>query len=410
MAVVTVSHTSSNSPRGILGLDWLLLLLVIFISVWGCLSVISATQPAADTVSAARMAAGATVLDGGADTVAPREHLAKSKFSDASKQTGFVVVGLLAMIALAFMNYQWLMHMQTTVYLATICSLMLLMVLPHSLAPSINGARCWIVLGPLSLQMGEFAKLGILISLSAFVTRRQEKIREWKTLLFSLLYIAPPLVLILKEPDLGTCLAAFSIWIGIMFFGGARLSHLGTVLLVGVLFFSAACLTHKFIKPYQVERLTSFLHPNDDAKGDGYQLNQSLIAIGGGEITGQGFKQGMQNRAHYVPENQTDFIFTVVAEELGFAGGATLICCYLLVLWRSVSLATCTENYFGVLLCGGFTTLLAFHCVLNLGMTMRIMPISGVPLPFFSYGGSSFLTFSMCVGLLESIAMHRRKA
>ncbi|HEX8464037.1 MAG TPA: FtsW/RodA/SpoVE family cell cycle protein, partial [Abditibacterium sp.] len=110
----------------------------------------------------------------------------------------------------------------------------------------------------------------------------------------------------------------------------------------------------------------------------------------------------------YVPENQTDFIFTVVAEELGFVGGATLIGCYLLLLFRTSGLAMETENYFGVLLCGGFTSLIAFHCIINLGMTMRVMPITGVPLPFFSYGGSSFLAFSLGIGLLQSVSAHRR--
>lgn len=412
--VVSPSYSTRASARRVPGLDWLLLALVMLVSVWGCLSVISATQPATDSVAAAREAYAPTspVPDVAPPSAANgassnRSHRGHSQFSDASKQIAFVTVGLLAMLAVALMNYQWLMHMQGTVYFATIAGLVLVMILPHSLAPSINGARCWIVLGPLSLQMGEFAKLGLLVSLSAFVTRRQERIGNWKTVALSLLYVAPPLILILKEPDLGTCLAAFSIWVGVLFFGGARLWHLGLVFVLGLAIFAGAWKFH-LLKPYQVARLTSFLDPNAKASAGGYQLHESLIAIGGGQVTGQGFEHGMQNRAHYVPENQTDFIFTVVAEEFGFAGAALLLACYLVILWRAAALATTTENYFGVLLCGGFTSLLAFHCVLNLGMTMRIMPISGIPLPFFSYGGSSFLTFSLCAGLLQSVALHRR--
>lgn len=177
---------------------------------------------------------------------------------------------------------------------------------------------------------------------------------------------------------------------------------------MGILLFGAAWKVG-VLKPHQTARLFAFMNPNAAPEASGYQLRQSLIAIGGGQLTGQGYGQGMQNQARYVPENQTDFIFTVVAEEFGFVGGATLIAAYLLLLFRTGSLAMLTENYFGVLLCGGFTALIAFHCIINLGMTMRVMPITGVPLPFFSYGGSSFLAFSLGIGLLQSISVHRRR-
>jgi rod shape determining protein RodA len=298
------------------------------------------------------------------------------------------------------------------------------LVLPRSLAPVVNGAKSWIRLGPLALQPAEFCKFALLISLAAFLARRQDRIREFPTLLWSLAYIALPLLLILKQPDFGSMLAVLTIWLGMVYFGGAKLWHLGAVVGAGIVLFAVAwtlsngvvIFGHKYqkqiLKPHQQQRLSVFLQtkPTVEAmQAGGYQIKQSQIAIGSGQLSGQGYGQGMQNRSGYVPENNTDFIFTVVAEELGFAGAAALLALYFVLLLRCASVATATENYFGVLIAGGFTALLAFHTVENLGMTMRVMPITGVPLPFFSYGGSSFLAFSLGAGLLQSIAIRRKR-
>ena len=374
---LSTSATISASGRGsIWGFDWPLWVLVVFLSVWGAFTVISATQTP-----------GAPLMQGGAA-------------SDAAKQIGFIVLGIGAMTALGFANYRWLMHLQSWLYLLNIAALVAVLFVGRE----VNGAKSWILVGPLSLQVSEFSKFALLLALSAFVTRRQTRMGEGRTVALSLLYLAPPLLLILKQPDFGTATAVLSIWFGIMFFGGARWQHLLIVALMGTLLMFGAFQTG-VLKPHQVARLTAFADPNSS---DNYQLDQSLIAIGGGQLTGQGYREGMQNRAHYVPFNQTDFIFTVVAEELGFLGGALLIGCYFLLLYRATNLALFADNYFGVLLCGGFTALLAFHCLINIGMTMRVMPITGVPLPFFSYGGSSFLNFSLCAGLLQSVSSHRR--
>jgi rod shape determining protein RodA len=396
MAVVSAPYSPAASRASIFGLDWPLLLLTLFLAVWGVFTILSATRPAPQ-MQVSRIA----------PTITRNAPVENSKIPDGTKQIVFVVIGLAAMMAMAFIDYRWLMHLQGWIYAANLACLLLVLILPRSIAPTINGAKSWIVLGPISLQMAEFSKVAMLLSLSAFLTRKQEKIGEMKTVLISLLYLAPPLLLILKQPDFGTMLATISIWFGMLFFGGAKLKHLGLVLLVGVALFAGAW-KQGILKPHQTARLASFLHPDEALEAGGYQLNQSLIAIGGGQITGQGYGEGMQNQANYVPENQTDFIFTVVAEELGFVGGAILIAAYLGVLFRTASLAGVTENYFGVLLCGGFTSLLAFHCIINLGMTMRVMPITGVPLPLFSYGGSSFLAFALGFGLLQSVSAHRR--
>lgn len=392
MAVISAPY-SASSRSSFLGLDWLLFFLVLVLAVWGCFTVASATLPSLQSAPAARVP-GATSQPIPSNT----------KLTDTVKQAAWIGIGLLAMAALALLNYQWLMHMQGWIYVVNLLALVAVLFVGRE----INGAKSWIIVGPVSLQLSELSKIAVLVSLAAFLTRRQERITEFKTLFWSLLYLLPPLLLIMKQPDFGTMLATVSIWFGMAFFGGARLRHLGLVALVGILAFSAAW-KGGILKPHQKERLAVFLNPDAAPREGGYQLKQSQIAIGGGQVTGQGWGQGMQNRARYVPENSTDFIFTVVGEELGFAGGATLLVLYLALLFRTSTLATTTENYFGVLLCGGFTALLAFHCIVNLGMTMRVMPITGVPLPFFSYGGSSFLAFSMGAGLLQSVAVHRRR-
>ncbi len=359
------------------GFDWVLALLVVVLALWGVASVFSAT----------RGEAGAS--------------------NDAAKQVGFIGVGLVAMGAIAWSRYRSLVHAQKWLYLGTLAMLVLVLVLPRSVAPVINGAKSWIRIGPISLQVSEFAKFALLVCLAAFWARRQKDARNGRVLLLSLLYVLPPLLLVLKQPDFGTAMAILSIWLGVAFFAGARASHLILTLCIGVGLFVGAW-NGGVLKPHQKERLAVFLNPDTNLRGGGYQLNQAQIAIGGGQVTGQGFTKGLQNRAHYVPENQTDFVFTVVAEELGFVGGAILLLLYMTLLWRTSKLAGEGDSYFGTLLCGGFSALLAFHCLINIGMTMRLMPVTGVPLPFFSYGGSSFLAFSLGAGACLSVSARRR--
>jgi len=414
MAVISapLSSSPSLSRSGWRDLDWSLLLLIVTLSIWSCLTISSAARSREEgsvarppsITSGLPSASGKTV-----DT--PSAIDSNGGISNATKQTVWIVAGLFCIIALSFIDYQLLMHLQTYIYLLNIGFLGILLLLPDVIAPEINGAQSWIRLGPFALQPSEFAKFALIVSLAAFLCRRQQKIRNFSTVIYSLLFLGPPLALIMKQPDFGTSLAIMAIWFGMMFFGGARLWHLGLIALVGVSLFGAAWQTGK-LKPHQKARLAVFLDNNPktrEARSRGYHIKQSQIAIGSGQISGQGYGEGMQNRAGYVPENTTDFIFTVVAEELGFAGGAILIFLYLLLLMRSCVLSMSTDNYFGTLIAGGFTALLAFHSIVNLGMTMRMMPITGVPLPFFSYGGSSFLAFSMCAGLLQSIALRRKR-
>lgn len=363
--------------------DWPLALLVVVLSLWGAATVFSATR-------------GEPAHAG-----------------EATKQLGFIALGLVLMALMALGRYRVLLHLQGWIYAANIALLTLLLVLPAHFAPRINGARAWIKVGPLTLQPSEISKFAILVCLAAFWARRQNEATRLQTLLASLLYLLPVVALIMKQPDLGTTMATLSIWLGVAFFAGARWTHLAATLAVGVALFLAAWhgipgVHGPVLKEHQKQRLAVFLNPDTNKQGSGYQLNQAQIAIGGGGFAGQGYGHGLQNTSHYVPENHTDFVFTVVAEEWGFVGGALLIALFWLLLWRTATIAGEGDSYFGTVLCGGYTALLAFHCLVNIGMTMRLMPVTGVPLPFFSYGGSSFLSFCLGAGACLSVSARRR--
>jgi rod shape determining protein RodA len=417
MAAITapLGSSSSVSRASWRDLDWSLLLLVAMLSAWSLLTISSASRSRDEGRPAfvASPLAGAASTYGAApaNAISAKDVVESDKVSDVAKQAVWVALGLSLMLFLAGRDYQFWMHLQPWLYALNLLILGVVLFLPSSIAPIINGAKSWIRLGPIALQPSEFAKFALIVSLSGWVCRRQDKVREMPTVLGSLLFLLPPMALILKQPDFGTSLAILAIWFGVMFFGGARLRHLGLILLIGAIGFGTLWQTGK-LKPHQKARLAVFLNNNPTKRVDkeaGYQIKQSQIAIGGGQLSGQGYGQGMQNRAGYVPENTTDFIFTVVAEELGFIGAASLVVLYLLLLLRTSTIAMATDNYFGALIAGGFTALLAFHAIVNLGMTMRVMPITGVPLPFFSYGGSSYLAFSACAGLLQSIVQRQKR-
>lgn len=404
MAVSTPMSSAPRSSSASVGrsswrdFDWLLLFLVLALAVWGCFTIYSATRPSDEAfVAAPNMARTA------ADSVTSHTS------NDATKQGIWIAVGLAAIFLLARTDYQFLMHLQGWIYGGNL--FLLALVLMPKIGKLVNGARSWIPIGPFLLQPAEFCKVAVIICLAAFLCRRQDKIQKFSTLMWSLAYIALPMLLILKQPDFGTMLTILSIWLGMLFFGGARLRHIGIIVACGVALFVGAW-KGGVLKEHQKTRLAVFLDRDPSPKAmreGGWQIQQSQIAIGAGQITGQGWGKGMQNRSRFVPENTTDFVFTVVAEELGFVGSALLMLLYLVLLLRTASTAIHTDNYFGVLIAGGFTALIGFHCIENLGMTMRVMPITGVPLPFFSYGGSSFIAFSMCVGLLQSISLRRRR-
>ena len=267
---------------------------------------------------------------------------------------------------------------------------------------SAMGAQRWISLGPLgTFQPSEPAKLVVAISLAAVLCRgTYEEIQDlWKPLLS----VAIPALLVLKQPDLGTSLVLVAILTVELFFGLPKLGDFG-IYALGVLVVAAAALgTNAVLKPFQRARLFVFLNPKADPQGSGYNLNQSKIAVGNGEWFGRGLYRGTQTQLNFVPEHSRDFIFTVLAEEWGFAGVLALLGLYAALLYGGIRTMLAARDRFGFLLAAGLVGMLFFHVLVNLGMTIGIMPITGIPLPFMSYGGSAMLTDFIAVGILLNI-------
>jgi rod shape determining protein RodA len=273
--------------------------------------------------------------------------------------------------------------------------------------PEVRGTHRWLVLGPLRLQPAELAQLAVLLTVCS-VAAAHEGIHDFLGLARNLAWVVVPVGLILLEPDLGTPVVMLVTWGVVMYVAGVRWTHLASFAFAGALLFSAAWYSGA-IRQYQKDRLLIFLHPERDPTGDGYHLVQSLIAIGHGGPFGQGLFQGTQTRLHFIPDQETDFIFTAVAEEMGFVGGALVLALFGVLIWRCLAVAAEAKDMLGRLLAAGVTCILALHVFVNVGMTMGLMPVKGMPLPLVSYGGSNMLATMLALGLVESVHMRRHK-
>lgn len=283
---------------------------------------------------------------------------------------------------------------------------LLLLVAVMFVGQSALGAQRWIQLGPITLQPSEFAKLIMIISLAHLLDARKERMQSVWDLLPVAAFVVAPFLLVLKQPDLGTSLVFVAILLGMVFVAGIDGKLLLKILGAGV-----ACLPAFwfFLKDYQKSRLTVFLDPNVDPLGAGYHIIQSKIAIGSGQLFGKGLFNGTQSQLNFLPENHTDFIFAVVGEELGFVGSVIILLLYMLLLYRGIQTAKNARDKFGTLLAAGITSMLAFHLLVNVGMTMGIMPVTGIPLPFMSYGVSALTTNLVSIGILLNIQSRRQK-
>jgi rod shape determining protein RodA len=272
----------------------------------------------------------------------------------------------------------------------------------------VYGARRWLGWGRFGIQPAELGKLAMIVGMAYYLFHRTpDQRKQWATVGGALVLMGMPLVLILVEPDLGSALTLVPITFGMLFVAGARLKHLALVLLVGLCLTPVAWVN---MKKYQRERLTVFVNPGRDPLGAGWNLNQSLIAVGSGGVTGKGFLQGTQNSLGYLPRTVTpnDFLFSVIGEEKGFVGGACVVGMYAVLLGRGLRIAAQARDRLGALLATGIVMMLFFHVFVNMGMTIGLMPVTGVPLPLLSYGGSFVLVTMTALGLLQNIWIHRR--
>jgi rod shape determining protein RodA len=319
------------------------------------------------------------------------------------KQLVYGLVGIGMMIGAAFLDYRLWRKWALPLYVVTLGLLVFITFKGHSAL----GAARWIAIGPFQFQPSEPAKVILAISIAALLCR--SSYRKLQELALPLIVVGVPALLILKQPDLGTTLVIGAILTAELFFGLPNLFDFG-LYLGGVATAAAYVLASEHIlKPFQRARLLVFLDPKLDPQGVGYNLNQSKIAVGSGEWFGKGLFRGTQTQLNFVPENSRDFIFTAVGEEAGFIGALVLLGLYTVVIGAAMRSVFAAKDRFGVLLAVGLVTMIAFHIVVNVGMTIGIMPITGIPLPFMSYGGSALMTDYIAVGILLNIVLQKDK-
>jgi rod shape determining protein RodA len=319
------------------------------------------------------------------------------------KQIAFVMLGLIAMLITASFDYR-LVKVYAGIAFGGVVFLLLLVLTP--IGDETAGAQRWITLFGFQFQPSEFAKLGLVALLAAYLSELREVRLEnvWRAAGLAL----APMALIFIQPDVGTSMVFAAVVIGLLVVAGARARHIGILVAVAVM--GAIVAFHLgIVKDYQIARLTSFLDPAADPLRAGYNRAQAEIAIGSGGVFGRGYLNGTQTNLDFVPEQHTDFVFTVVGEELGFVGALLLLVLFAVLLWRGFRTALMSRDSFGTLLAAGITTMIAFQIFVNVGMTMGIMPVTGIPLPLVSYGGTSMIVNWMAVGLLLNVHMRRFK-
>lgn len=319
-----------------------------------------------------------------------------------ARQGIFALFNILVAVFLMNFDYKVLQGYGNKLYIFNLIMLIAVMLVGQSAL----GAQRWISIGPISIQPSEFSKIIMIISLATMLENRVGKLNTMHDLLPVAAYLGVPFLLVMKQPDLGTSLVFMAIFFGMVFIAGINLRLLGGIFAAGI---AMMPILWHFLKDYQKMRIMVFMDPNVDPLGSGYHIIQSKIAIGSGLLFGKGLFGGTQSQLNFLPENHTDFIFAVVGEELGFIGVTFLLLLYLIVLWRGVQIAKNASDIFGRLLAVGITSMLAFHVLVNVGMTLGIMPVTGIPLPLMSYGVSSLTTNIMAIAILLNIQLRKQK-
>lgn len=311
-------------------------------------------------------------------------------------------IGLTLFFVAASIDYHWLQTFATPIYLAVLG----LLVATELVGRNLFGAQMSITVAGIDFQFSEISKVLMIVVLAAFLASRRERIGRLSTIVGAGLLMALPTYLVYRQPDLGTALVFVAILLGMLFMSGAGI---GWLALLGGATITVAPIAISALQEYQRQRLFCFLDPSADPQGACYQVVQALNAVGSGGLLGQGLTAGRQNQLGFLPVQSTDFIFTVVAEELGFIGGMILLGLFALLLWRVVSVGWGARDPFGANVAAGIGSLLLFQITVNIGMVTGIMPVTGIPLPFITYGGSSMISLLFGMGLLQSVRVHAWK-
>jgi rod shape determining protein RodA len=327
-------------------------------------------------------------------------------FSRVKKQAITAVIGLAILVVISSFDYRFFKVYAGFIYVGTIAALLLVRVPGLGATDATGTAQRWFEIAGFQLSPAEAAKLGVIVMLGAVLSEIRTPEPTVSDVIRVLVIATIPLFLVFLGPDIGTTITLTAIVVGMLVVAGTRLRHLLVLSLTGLLLIF---LTFQLnvIKDFQRERLTAFLDPAGAPQEARYNLDQSLIAVGAGGLTGVGYGNGTQTNLDYVPEQHTDFIFTVAGEEFGFVGAMAVLLLYALILWRAIRIAALSKDPFGTLVAAGIASMFAIQMFVNVGMVIGIMPITGIPLPFLSYGGSSMLVSFAAIGMLESIHMRR---
>lgn len=324
-----------------------------------------------------------------------------SKLVFSPTQLMAMLLGLFFLLICNFLHTSFYRSIAKLIYLASL----LLLIAVLLFGQNIRGTTGWFRIGSFSFQPVEFAKLSLIIFLAFWMEKYGRRFDKWQFIFTSGLIVLLPVILILLQPDFGSAMVLCGIWIGMLFLTGTKkryLAILATVVLAAVLlgwFFMLA--------DYQKDRILSYVYPDRDPLGSGYNVAQSIIAIGSGQILGRGLGFGSQSQLHFLPEAQTDFIFSVIAEELGFVGGGIVLAVYFLIFWRLLAIAKKANDDFSAYLVLGILLMFFIQTIVNLGAVMGFLPVAGIPLPFLSYGGSSLLISLMLIGIAEGAVRGR---
>ncbi|MCL4534802.1 MAG: rod shape-determining protein RodA [Bacteroidetes bacterium] len=359
--------------------DFLLLLTLVALLVYGLAMVYSATFPSTNS---------------SAVTFSPF----------VQKQILFVVLGLVFMVLTAIVDYRVLRAFAYVLYGLSLLLLAVVLVAGHGNAE--YGSQRWIDLRLFPLQPSELAKPALVLALARYYADHQPDVRSFRHFAISILFAIPPTALVYIQPDLGTSVSFLFIWFFMALAAGVRGLYLGLTIVLGS---ASLPVIWSMLQGYMRDRITIFLHPESDPWGQGYNIIQAQISIGSGGMFGRGFLAGTQSQGHFLRIQHSDFIFSVLSEEMGFVGAVLLFALFTLLLMRILRAAHLSRDHFGRLVAAGIAVTLIFTVTVNIGANVRLMPVTGIPLTFISYGGSSMITNLACMGIIQSILMRRKR-
>jgi rod shape determining protein RodA len=354
------------------------------------------------TVYAALLAAVGLVMaytnsvESGSAVLAPG-----SIFQRALMWTG---IGMVVFILMTAFDYRWLKTLAWPLYVVNLG----LLVITLAIGTGVGGSSRWVNIGPLTFQFSELAKILMIIVLASYLGNREGRLDSFASVAGAALLIAPPWALVMLQPDLGTSLVLVSILIGTLFMSGASLRWLlaGAIAAVPAIFIG----WEYVLRDYQKERILSFLNPAAESQGSGWQVLQSQMTVGSGGLFGAGLTNGAQARGGYLPVQESDFVFAVLAQELGFVGALVMFVLFMALIWRILSCGWRSKDPFGLLFCAGLASMILFQVFVNVGMVIGIMPVTGIPLPFITHGGAALISLAIGLGVIQSINLRQDRA